>query len=45
MYAPDDDDPAGYAKERGFGAVRELGAGWTLLGSIRDRDKSDAQWR
>ncbi len=44
MYAPDDLKPADFAKSRGFRSFRGLRDGWSLLGSIGDKAKSDAQW-
>ncbi len=44
MYAPGDDRPGDFAKERGFRSHRELGDDWTLLGSIDDRDAIDEQF-
>lgn len=44
MYAPGDEHPGDFAKERGFRSYRELGDGWTLLGSIDDRDANDDQF-
>ncbi|MHB9005116.1 MAG: hypothetical protein ACYC6C_13875 [Coriobacteriia bacterium] len=44
MYAPGDLEPADFAKSRGFRSFRGLRDGWSLLGSIGDKAKSDAQW-
>jgi len=44
MFAPNDADPAAFAAERGFRSFREVNEDWSLLGSIVDEEKSDAQW-